>query len=322
MIFTNTNLIDQTTLISATRQMASALVAPAETSRMDRDRVLAALALAAADLDRSDPLDVIRTVDVTDYLGCDEPLVMVSTRHYGSLVTAIYLGELNEANQVPFDVVDAFQVRLHARVDQTALQVVIRWPRRVESISMSDRPVALPSFTDVRCVLTTASADPDHLFDSDGVAVITGDRCLVCLGTGLDAPANGIYVATDVNYVRASDADEVSDFPAGKVVRVSRGDTYGDTVWQVISEPVVLGSSPLEFSMLTYPTNVDAQQAHACLIPRAAAYLITPIAAQLSDKNQAQKCSDWAAGILARPLPAHADALSRRAQTGSTYAQS
>ncbi len=187
---------------------------------------------------------------------------------------------------------------------------------------MSDRPTTLPAFADVRCVFSTYSLDPDHLFDTDGVSLAVGDRCLACLATGTDALANGIYVITETSYARADDADEAGDYPEGKVVRVTEGDAYGDTVWQVTTEPIGIGTSPIEFTMLTHPTNVDAAQARAHLIPRAAAYLVAQVAAQLADKNQAQKCSEWSAGVLARPLPTHADAITRRVQTGSTYATS
>jgi hypothetical protein len=326
MIFTNTNLIDQATLTRATRQMVSDVLPAADASSLgralDREQILSTLALALADLDASDPLDAIRTVDVAAYLGREDPLVKVSTRHYGTLVTAVYLGELNEANQVPFDAADDCQVRLHAQVDQPVLHAVIRWPRQAAPIPLSDRPTTLPSFVEVRCVLAAGGTDPRRIFDTDGVTLAIGERCLACLGKDSAAPGNGIYVATAQNFVRAPDACVVGDFPVGKVVRVTDGGSYGDTVWQVVTAPIGVGTSPIDFQLLTYPTNVDANQAHAHVIPRAAAYLALQVAAALGDKALAQKLNEWSTAILSRPLPAHADAISRRVQTGSTYASS
>jgi hypothetical protein len=333
MIFSNTDLIDQPSLVRATRQMVSDLMPSAGrpnalSTALDHAQVLAALKLALADLDASDPLDVIRTIDVQAHLGQVEPLVKVSTRHYGALVQAVYAGEFAEANQVPFDIAGAYQVRLHTTLRQPALYanpmlwVIIRWPRSPGPIPLSERPTALPHFADVRCVLSSATSDPARLSNTDGVALTVGERCLACLGAGDDAPANGIYRMTETGLQRAPDAIGVSDFSPDKVVCVMEGDTYADTVWQVTREPLAVGTSPIEFKCLTYPTNVDAAQAAAHVIPRAAAYLAAQFSVQTSDKNQAQKCADWATAILARPLPTHAEAVSHRAQTATEYAAS
>jgi hypothetical protein len=331
MIFSNTDLIDQASLVRATRQMVSDLMPSAGkpnalSATLDHAQVLAALKLALADLDASDPLDVIRTIDVQAHLGQVEPLIKVSTQHYGALVTAAYAGEFAEANQVPFDIAGAYQVRLHTTLRQPALYasptlwVIIRWPRSPEPIPLSERSIALPHFADVRCVLTDLTSDPARLSNTDGVALAVGERCLVCLGAGGDAPANGIYLLSKTGLQRAPDAASVSDFSLGKVVRVMEGDSYADTVWQITREPNEVGANPIEFKCLTYPTNVDAAQAAAHVIPRAAAYLAAQLSVQTSDKSQAQKCADWATAILARPLPTHAEAVSRRAQTATEYA--
>ena len=327
MFFSSTNLIDQATLIRSTRQMVcdvipSAAGPSALGPTLDREQVLAALRLALADLDASDPLEVMRAIDVSAYLNQSMPLIQVSTRHLGAQITTLYVGDPIEANQVPFDIADAYQVRPHATIRSPLLWAVIRWPRRPEPIPLSDRPTQLPAFADVRCVISAVSGDPFHLFDTDGVALVAGDRCLACLGTGSDALANGIYQVSEVNFVRSPDAATVSDFAEGKVVRVREGDAYGETVWQVTGEPIGIGTSPIEFTMLTYPTNVDAAQATAHVIPRATAYLVAQAGTQIADKNTAQKCAEWSAAILARPLPAHADAVSRRVQTASEYATS
>ncbi len=333
MIFSNTDLVDQPSLVRATRQMVGDLLPSAGkpnalSTALDHAQVLAALKLALADLDASDPLDVIRTIDVQAHLGQVEPLVKVSTHHYGALVQAVYAGEFAEANQVPFDIAGAYQVRLHTTLRQPALYanpmlwVIIRWPRSPGPIPLSERPTALPHFADVRCVLSSTTSDPARLSNTDGVALAVGERCLACLGAGDDAPANGIYRMTETGLQRAPDATGVSDFSPDKVVRVMEGDTYADTVWQVTHEPLAVGTSPIEFKCLTYPTNVDAAQAAAHVIPRAAAYLAAQFSVQVSDKNQAQKCADWATAILARPLPTHAEAVSHRAQTATEYAAS
>lgn len=331
MIFSHTDLIDQPSLVRATRQMVSDLMPSAGkpnafSTTLGHAQVLAALKLALADLDASDPLDVIRTIDIQTHLGQVEPLVKVSTRHYGARVRAVYVGEFAEANQVPFDIADAYQVRLHTTLLQTALYtspmlwVILRWPRSPEPIPISEQPSALPSFAGARCVLSSATSDPARPSNTDGVALVIGERCLACLGTGNEALANGIYQMTETGLQRASDAIGVSDFSIDKVVGVAEGDTYADTVWQITREPLEVETSPIEFKCLTYPTNIDAAQAAAHVIPRAAAYLAAQFSVQTNDKSQAQKCADWAASILARPLPTHAEAISHRAQTATEYA--
>lgn len=325
MFFSSTNLIDQATLIRSARQMARAVIPStvglgALGQTLDREQALAAVRLALADLDVSDPLEVMRAIDASACLGQSMPLMQVSTRHYGAQITALYIGDPVEANQVPFDIADAYQVRPRAIINLPLLWVVIRWPRRPEPVPLSDPPSTLPAFANVRCVISATDGDPFHLLDTDGVALVAGDRCLACRGTGGDALTNGIYQVTEIDFARATDAQTVNDFAEGKVVYVKEGAAYGDTVWQVTSEPISIGTSPIEFTRLTYPTNVDAAQATAHIIPRAAAYLVAQASAQIEDKNAAQKCAEWSAAILARPLPTHADAISRRVQTASEYA--
>jgi hypothetical protein len=333
MIFSNTDLIDQATLVQATRQMASDLIPaggkPAALSALlSQAQIGAALKLALADLDASDPLCVLRAIDLSAFVGQTEPVMKVSTRHIGNQVVAAYVGELAESNQVPFDIAGAYQVRLHTTLCQPALSssptlwVLIRWPRSPQPIPLSERPAALPSFADARCVVSDVTSDPHNLLNTDGVSLVMGDRCLACLGTGSSAARNGLYTVTGAGLQRASDASNASDFSIGKLVQVAEGEVHADTVWQVTRGPIQVGDSPIVFTRLDYPTNLDAAQATAHVIPRAAAYLVAQYSVQVSDKNQAQRCADWAAGILARSLPTQAEAISRRAQTATEYATS
>jgi hypothetical protein len=330
MIFSHTGLISQAALIQATRQMIGDLL-PASASSgalLDHTQVLAALKLALADLDASDPLDVIRAINVQAYLGQTEALIKVSTQHYGAQVLAVYAGQLAEANQLPFDVEADYQVRLHAALHSPDLDAnptfwaIIRWPRSPEPIPISEPPAGPPQFAGVRCVLNGATSDPARPANCDGVALGLGERCLVCQSAEDAMPANGIYQLTQTGLQRAPDASSVSDFSLDKLVCVMQGDTYGDTVWQVSQVPAHVGTSPLRFQLLAYPTNVDVAQAQAHVIPRATAYLAAQMSVRVSDKNLAQQCTEWAATLLARPLPRHAEAISRRAQTATEYAAS
>jgi hypothetical protein len=317
MIFTNANLIDQATLIRAVRVMLQQIVPSANPPH---DQVLSCLNLACADLDAGDPLKVLHILDVSAYRGQTDPIVPVTTRHYGAGVIAVYVGDTNEANQVTFSQVDALNAQIHARLDHDSMAVLIRWPRQPHTLPYSDRPLAFPSFPDCKSIIAASTGNPGNAFDTDGVKLSTGDRVLACLGKDSAAIGNGVYVASVSNFTRATDCDAMSEVTVGKCVRVLQADTYQDTVWQIVDPVCVgIGTSPIFFQQLTYPTNIDADQAGAHVIPRAAAYLALQLSATL-DKATATQLNAWATAMLARPIVAPRDAISHRLQTGTAYA--
>lgn len=322
MIFTDTNLIEQATAIRLTRQMASQILPDAAPS-IDREQVIQALALATADLDTADPLVVLREVDTAALIGMRDPLVTITTRHFGMRIAAIYHpAEINDANSVPFDLAERYQARLRAQISSASILAVIRWARRITPIPVSDAPAASNPFQPVRCVLTspaTLGAPTRDPADYDGERILAGDRFLVVNHS--DPALNGIYELTDQDRAaRPLDACTSGQYLVGRTVAVSAGNRYGTTVWYVANDAANVGIDALTLTQMLYDTNIDYDQATAHIIPRAAAYLTQQYAALLSDAPRRDALSAWAAGILARPLPITAQAISLRIQTATQYA--
>jgi hypothetical protein len=317
MIFNSSNLIDTATLARSVRTLLQQMVPSANPPH---DQIVAALNLACADLDAADPLTVVRTIDTTAYKGQTDPVINVTTRHYGPGAYSLYDGDTLESNQVGFSLVDSMRAQLHATLSNVTLSVLIRWPRQPRTIPYSDRPAGYAFFTDCKCVLSNSTVDPYRLFDTDGVSLAVGNRALACLGKDSAAIGNGIYTVNVANLTRSTDCDAVSEVPVGKCCKVTAGDLYQDTVWQIV-DPVCIGigTSPINFSQLTYPTNIDAGQAAAHITPRAAAYVALQLAVSL-DKTKAATVTAWATALLARPIVTPRDAISHRLQTGTLYA--
>lgn len=82
----------------------------------------------------------------------------------------------------------------------------------------------------------------------DGVALVTGDRCLVKNQTSSSAN-NGIYVVDTGSWTRDFDADGTYDFVNGTIVPVLYGTANGATCWQVVctDNPIIIGASLLVF---------------------------------------------------------------------------
>lgn len=317
MIFNTTNLIDPLVLSRATRSMLQSVVPAAN---LDHTAIMAGVSLALADLDVSDPLIVQREIDISALRGQDSATVAVTTRHYGSQVLACYLGDQTEANQIAFDMTDEIHAQLHAPIDEDELHVLINWPRRAAAIPYNDLPAGVESFTPARCVLNGSSGDPFNLLNTDGVDYAAGDRMLACLGTSSTASGNGIYTYTAGTVQRTSDALTPSDFPVGKMIKVLEGILYGDSVWEVIApQPVIIGTSPINFQQAKHPSNIDTDQANTVIIPRAAAYAAIAITSTL-DKATAAQVTAWASVVLGRPIPAIKDATSHRLITATRYA--
>ena len=70
------------------------------------------------------------------------------------------------------------------------------------------------------------------------------------------------------------------------------------------ADTIVVNTTALTFTTLTtYPSNIDANDYSAYIMPRAAAYIVGQIALNTVDKNIAASLTLWATQILARPLP-------------------
>jgi hypothetical protein len=94
---------------------------------------------------------------------------------------------------------------------------------------------------------TTANITLSGSQTIDGVAVVSGDRVLVKdQSTGAD---NGIYVAANSAWARATDFDGSNDVVSGTQVFVTDGTTNGDTQWQLATANTIsLGTTSISFS--------------------------------------------------------------------------
>jgi hypothetical protein len=97
----------------------------------------------------------------------------------------------------------------------------------------------------------------------DGVTLAEGDRILV---NGQDLPTeNGIYevsvegTGSTGTWVRSSDANTSDKVNAGLFTFVTEGSLFEDTGWVLITnDPIVLGTTPLEFSQFTGVADIVA----------------------------------------------------------------
>jgi hypothetical protein len=86
----------------------------------------------------------------------------------------------------------------------------------------------------------------------DGVALAVGDRVLVKNQT--DATENGIYVVAAGEWLRATDADGTpdSEVTSGMFTFIEDGVVNGDNGWTLVTnDPIVLGTTPLQFTQFT-----------------------------------------------------------------------
>lgn len=131
----------------------------------------------------------------------------------------------------------------------------------------------------------------------DGVALVTGDRCLV--KTQTSSVNNGIYVVDTGTWTRAPDADGNSDWTKGTVVICTNGATTSGFWQQSTAAPITIGTTAVVFvaaslgTVSAYMTTVlaaaDATTAFALL---AAAAISLP--GDISPAALAANTNDWA----------------------------
>jgi phage-related tail fiber protein len=91
----------------------------------------------------------------------------------------------------------------------------------------------------------------------DGVAVIAGDRVLVANQTL--AKDNGLWIVTNGDWGRATDANSSAKVTPGLTVMVEEGTANGDSLWHLITNaPITLGTTALTFKMLAGRTGIAA----------------------------------------------------------------
>lgn len=90
----------------------------------------------------------------------------------------------------------------------------------------------------------------------DGVALVTGDYCLVKNQT--TTANNGLYLVDTGSWTRRQDMDGAYDVAKGTLVYVnSGGSTNGNTFWALTSsDPITIGTSAITYTQVLVPSDV------------------------------------------------------------------
>lgn len=107
-------------------------------------------------------------------------------------------------------------------------------------------------------VATTSNIALNGIQTVDGVLLTENARVLV--KDQAQAKDNGIYVVPASGaWNRAQDADASTEVTPGLFVTVEKGTANGDSVWQLVTDaPIVLGTTPLAFEVVTGRTGIVA----------------------------------------------------------------
>ena len=107
-------------------------------------------------------------------------------------------------------------------------------------------------------VTTTANIVLNGIQTVDGVLLTADARVLV--KDQPQAKDNGIYVVPASGaWKRAQDADTSVEVTPGLFITVEKGTIHGDSVWQLVTDaPIVLGTTPLTFEVVTGRTGIVA----------------------------------------------------------------
>ncbi|WP_256222646.1 phage tail protein [Pseudomonas sp. Pf153] len=130
-------------------------------------------------------------------------------------------------------------------IDDTVVKATRAWVASyvADELAKLDRKQSVRVATTINVVLSGAQM-------IDGVAAVAGDRVLVKAQTL--AKDNGLYVVANGTWVRAKDADVSAEVTSGLIVSVEEGTTLANTVWQLITDGViVLGTTALTFQNVT-----------------------------------------------------------------------
>lgn len=117
-------------------------------------------------------------------------------------------------------------------------------------MAQEDRITGLVGYSGVKVPVLAASTGALVLSGEqtvDGVALVTGNRCLVKnQASSID---NGIYVVDTGAWSRAQDADGPYDFRQGSLIYVYGGTVNGNSFFRCISaDPIIAGTSALTFT--------------------------------------------------------------------------
>lgn len=137
-------------------------------------------------------------------------------------------------------------------IDDTVVKATRAWVMGY----LADELAKLDGKQSVR-VATTENIVLSGAQQIDGVAVLSGQRVLVVAQTA--AKDNGIYVAANGAWLRATDANASIKVTPNLTVMVEEGATNGDSLWHLVTNgPVTLGTTALSFEMLAGRTGIQA----------------------------------------------------------------
>jgi phage-related tail fiber protein len=137
-------------------------------------------------------------------------------------------------------------------IDDTVVKATRAWVMGY----LADELAKLDGKQSVR-VATTENIVLSGAQQIDGVAVLSGQRVLVAAQTA--AKDNGIYVAANGAWLRATDANASIKVTPNLTVMVEEGAANGDSLWHLVTNgPVTLGTTALSFEMLAGRTGIQA----------------------------------------------------------------
>lgn len=306
MLFSAVNLITSATAIRDLRALVTSTAGKAHSSYTDHDHLTQAIALACLDLDQVDPLMLPLTISTALYRGQDSPAIPNVGNHFiGTQLIALYMpDQITSGNLIPF-AMTAIGTIIPDVVVTADMLALIQYPRSLDDAIVSNLNGDL--FT-----VTLVSASNIALYGDgsgpalDGVLPVTQSYVLLIGQT--NTAQNGLYYfETDsVTYAFTRPSVSVMNWARqGSTFLVTSGTAYTGKYLQLSTpDTILVNTTPLAFTTLTaYPSNVDAADFNAYILPRAAAYIVGQIALNTVDKNIAASLTLWATQILARPLP-------------------
>jgi hypothetical protein len=137
---------------------------------------------------------------------------------------------------------------------------------------------------------TTANDTLSGLAARDGVTPVAGDVALVNFQT--TASQNGLYVAAAGAWTRATNFATAAQMIAGKLVAVTEGTIYADSLWEFATTgAITVGVTSLSFALIGPTFGADTRVS----LPNSAAAQVTALQllAALFDNTAGAELSTW-----------------------------
>ena len=306
MLFSTVNLVTSAAAIRDLRALITSTAGKLHSSYTDHDHLTQAIALACLDLDQVDPLMLPLTISTTLYRGQDAPAIPNVGNHFvGTQLIALYMpDQITSGNLIPF-AMTAIGTIIPDVVVTADMLALIQYPRSLSPAiisSLNGDLFSVPYIGLSNIALTGSGSGPSL----DDIVPDTGSYVLLI---GQTNPAqNGLYMFSTDSYTYAFTRPSTAliNWPRqGSTFLIANGTVYAGKYVQLSTpDTIVVGTTALTFTTLTtYPSNIDANDYAAYILPRAAAYIVGQIALNTVDKNIAASLTLWATQILARPLP-------------------